>query len=337
MSSQTSSSRPATRAYMAVAICTILAACGKGESEPRPASQVAVKVNGEEITVHQLNQVLSRAGALSPEQSKVANRRALEQLVDQQLLLQKATQARLDRNPEVMAAIEASKRQILAQAYMEKAVAAAVARPGAEDVRKFYEARPELFSERRIFRLQEIAANVGSDKLPALAELIGKTRNLNDIQAFLRANDIKFNANAVTRPAEQLPQDVVPMLGRMKDGEIAALRSNGRFTIVQRVSAALAPLNLEEATPAIEQFLVQQKRTELAGAELRQLRQVAKLEYVGDFAPPAAPAAAANAVPSGAVAPTAAGGATAGAGPARPATEAGPLDSAIERGLKGLK
>ncbi|CAN0348502.1 unnamed protein product, partial [Phaeothamnion confervicola] len=257
-----------TRRLAMLTACLLVAACRKSGGDAMPASQVAVRVNDVEITVHQLNQVLSRAGALSPEQSKAASRRALDQLVDQQLLVQKASEAKLDRSPEVMAALDASRRQILAQAYMEKAVAGAVAKPGTDEVRKFYDARPELFAERRIYRLQELAANVGADKLPALAELIGKTKNLNDVVAFLRTNDIKFNAKSVVRPAEQLPLDALPMLAKMKDGEIAAMRTSGHLTIVQRVSAVLTPLNVEEATPYIEQFLATQKRNELAGAEI---------------------------------------------------------------------
>ncbi len=331
---KTSLNCSAARPLAVIVACLLVAACGKSAPDAKPASQVAVKVNDVEITVHQLNQVLSRAGALSPEQSKVASRRALDQLVDQQLLVQKATEAKLDRSPEVMAALDASRRQILAQAYMEKAVAGAVAKPGTDEVRKFYDERPELFAERRIYRLQELAANVGADKLPALAELIGKTKNLNDIVAFLRANDIKFNANSAVRPAEQLPLDTLPMLAKMKDGEIAAMRNSGRFTIVQRVSAALTPLSIEEATPYIEQFIATQRRNELASTELKQLRQSAKVEFVGEFAQQAAPATA-TAVPAGAVTPAAAGSVPAQAAASKPAASS--MDAAIEKGLKGLK
>ncbi|MBL8383993.1 MAG: EpsD family peptidyl-prolyl cis-trans isomerase [Burkholderiales bacterium] len=300
----------------ALAAALVLAACGKpGTDAAKAPSQVAARVDGVEITVHQINHALARAGRAAADDAKAAGRQALEQLVDQQLLVRKAIDAKLDRNPEVLAALDAARRQVLAQAYMERAVASGTAKPAPDEVRRFYDARPELFAQRSIYRLQEIVASVPEQLTQPLLELVGKTRNLNDIVAFLRRNDVRFNANSAVRPAEQLPLEVLPTLGRMKEGEIGALGGNGRVTIVQLVARLAAPQSPEEATPAIEQFLVSQKRGEVARAELMQLRAAAKLEYVGEFAAPAAPAATRT----------------------PPVAPAAATDSAIEKGLKGLR
>ena len=275
-------------ASLAVLIaCLGLAACGKPGGEAKSASQVAVKVNADEITVHQVNQALARAGRIAPEQLETVSRQALEQLVDQQLLIQKALEAKLDRNPEIMSALDAARRQILAQAYMERTVAAGVVRPGPDELRAAYDAKPELFAERRIYRLRKNVAAVDGEPARELIALAGKTRNLNEIVTFLRSKDIKFNANSAVRPAEQLPLEALPALARMKDGDIAAQGGNGRVTIVQRVAAQLVPYSIEEAAPLIEQLMQNQKRGELAGAHLKQLRESAKMAYVGEFAQPA--------------------------------------------------
>ena len=102
----------------ALALVVLLAACG-GDDKKKPASQVAAKVNREEISVHQINAVLSRAGRLSPEQTEKASRDVLEKLIDQELAVQKAIEKKVDRDPNVMQMIEAGRRQILAQAYLE--------------------------------------------------------------------------------------------------------------------------------------------------------------------------------------------------------------------------
>jgi hypothetical protein len=49
------------------------------------------------------------------------------------------------------------------------------------------------------------------------------------------------------------------------------------------VRAEDAPLNETQAAPLIEQFLAGRKRLELAAAEVRRLREVATIEYAGEF------------------------------------------------------
>jgi hypothetical protein len=136
----------------------------------------------------------------------------------------------------------------------------------------------------------------------------------------------------------------------MKDGDVTVLESRNNVAIVQLVASQESPRDREEAKPQIEQFLLAQARTAKAGAEMKRLRDTAKLEYLGQFATApvkaagkdvAAAAAGADspaaAVPAGAapaaVSP-AAGGKPGGAG-----TEAAAAtgDDAIAKGLRGLR
>ena len=71
-----------------------IAGCGNKDAEkPKPATQIAAKVNSGEISVHQLNYVLTRtpgAGAVSPETAPKLRREVLDRLVDQELAVEKA-------------------------------------------------------------------------------------------------------------------------------------------------------------------------------------------------------------------------------------------------------
>ena len=55
---------------MALVIVAAGASCGRTEGK-KAASQVAAKVNGQEITVHQINDLLARQ-SISPEQADAA-------------------------------------------------------------------------------------------------------------------------------------------------------------------------------------------------------------------------------------------------------------------------
>jgi hypothetical protein len=65
----------------------------------------------------------------------------------------------------------------------------------------------------------------------------------------------------------------------MSAGENAVFEA----TEVQLLEAEAAPLSEAQATTLIEQFLAGRKRLELAAAEVRRLREVATIEYAGEF------------------------------------------------------
>jgi hypothetical protein len=49
------------------------------------------------------------------------------------------------------------------------------------------------------------------------------------------------------------------------------------------MTAENAPLSEAQASPVIERFLAGRKRLELAVAEVRRLREMATIEYAGEF------------------------------------------------------
>jgi EpsD family peptidyl-prolyl cis-trans isomerase len=305
----------------------LLAACGSESGGEKKATQVAAKVNTDEVTVHQINAALPRLNNPTPEQAKAASKQVLERLVDQQLFIQKAMEAKLDRDPLVMTAIENSKREILARAWLERAMAAA-AKPTPDEIKAFYGKHPELFAERRVYQLQEVSLQVNQEQAAALGTALKGMKTLNDVVAYAKANNIPASANNSVRAAEQLPMEFAARIQTMKDGEIIAVPGKGGVAVVQIARSQSQPLTEEKATPFIEQFLQNKARMEVAQNELKALRAAAKIEYMGDFAKAAAETPAAEAAPAPSAAEQA--GQT-------PAPAAGNSQDFIEKGLSGLK
>jgi len=240
----------------------LLAGCQRADAG-RSAATVLAKVNGTEISAQQ-----------------VASAQALESVIDRELLVQKALASGLERDPDVAQSIDNARRQVLAQAYIDKFPKA---KPSAEEVRAFYAENPALFGARRIYRLQELVVSAPAELVDVLRAEAARLQDMEQVAAWLRSRNARFSGAALTQAAEQLPLSQLPQLARMKAGEIAVFPAPLGASVVQLVHAEPAPLSEQQAAPLIEQFLAGRKRLELAAAEVRRLRESARIEYVGDF------------------------------------------------------
>jgi EpsD family peptidyl-prolyl cis-trans isomerase len=281
--------RGGARRLALVAGAALLVACGGGDKGSNPT---AARVNKDEITVNQVNLALQQQRGLKPEQADAAGRQVLERLIDQQLALQKADDLKLDRDPRVVLQIEAARREILARAYAEK-VGETAPKPTPEEIRKYYDEKPALFRDRRIYSIQEIAIEASPAQLPELREKLAASNNINEFVEFLKAKELRFNGNQTVRAAEQLPLNSLDTFARMKDGQALIVPTATGAQVVVLAGSRSQPVGEEQARPAIEQYLLNERKRKLVEDDVKALRAAAKLEYVGKFAEPAASAPAA--------------------------------------------
>ena len=295
---------------------TALSACGSKDSKAA-ATQVAAKVGSEEISIHQINQILSRtntAGA-TPEAVKAMSRDVLEKLIDQQLAVEQATDAKLHRSPEVVAQIEAAKRDILARAYVQQ-LTSALPKPTPDETKKYYAEQPLLFSQRRIFNVQEMVMPAAAGVEDQLRAQASAGKSMEDIAAWLKGQSIEFKSGSATRAAEQIPLNMLAQVSALKDGQTTVLTTAQGITVLHLVASQSQPLAQADALPRIEQFLTNQRASAAVSAKLKDLRAATTIAYMGEFAKPdgTAPATA----------------------PAAPASSAD-AKTAIEKGVAGLK
>lgn len=270
-------------ALFVAASLALAGGCGSDDKK-RPATQVAAKVNADEITVHQVNGALANAGNVAPESAEAVKRQVLERLVDQRLAVQQAIHKKLDRSPAVQQALEASRAEILARAYLNQ-VASSKAKPTAEDVRKYYVENPALFAQRRLFSLEEIAleggdANVASE----LSSRIAKGRPQKETTDWLEARGVKFAFSRGVRAAEQLPLEILPRLHAAKDGELVVVGAGSSHRVIRIVASKSEPVDEATAAARIEQFLFNRRAADAIAQDMKQLRAGAEIQYVGEFA-----------------------------------------------------
>lgn len=268
---------------------SLLTGCGKDE-DVKLATQVAARVNSEEITVHQVNYFLARHQSVTPEAVPQAKREILDRLIDQHLARQKAIESKLDRTPNVMQAIEGAKSEILARAYLEK-VAAALPKPAPWETQKYYSEHPELFAQRRLFDLEEFNFVAKDDLVAGLREQVSRARSMGEISDWLQSRKVNFVVNNGVRAAELISLEILPKLQAMKVGQIQLIEAGGgRLQVVRVIASKSEPVDEATATPRIQQFLLNRRASELIAKEMKQIKEQAKIEYVGEFAGGAAAA-----------------------------------------------
>ena len=268
----------------------LLMACG--DKKDSAASQAAATVNKQEISVHQIGLLLQQQRGLKPEQTEPASRQILERLIDQELAVQKAEELKLDREPRVLQQIDAAKREIIARAYLEK-VADAAPKATPEEVKKFYTEKPALFSERRVYTLQEIAIEAKPEQLQLLRDKLAAAKNVNEFVEFLKANDFRFAGNQAVRAAEQLPLANLDSFARMKDGQAIVSVVPPGLQVVVLAGSRTQPVAEEQARQVIEQYITNDRKRKLMEDDIKAMRAAANITYVGKFAEGAASAAAA--------------------------------------------
>ena len=310
----------------------LLTACGDKKGN-HAETQVVAKVNGDEISVHQINFAMSRLGTIQKGKEAEDSKQVLKGLVDQQILVQHALDKKLDRNPNVLQAIEASKRQILAQAFLEQVLQQLV-KPTDAEIHDYYVKAPDLFASRRIYRFSEISMTGGTAQIDKVKQLLSGAKSLEEFAGKLRTENIAFKTASGIKAAEELPLALLPKFSKMKNGEVAIIPTSDSLNVLQLQDSKDQPLTEQQAKPVIENFLLGQKRKALLEMEMKKLRDTAKVEYLGAYADLGKAGQSPAAAQSVAAQPAAAVNTV--VPEVEPGKPAPAKDSHVEKGLSGL-
>jgi len=305
------------RARVGATMLTVLAATlSVGCSQKKEAassdagSEVVAKVNGEDLTASQLTIALQKQRGMRPDAGDAASRQVLDQLIDEQIVAQKAVAAKLDKDPKVVQQIEAARRDILARRFIEQAAETA-GKPSDDAVQKFYDSRPALFGQRKIYSLQRTDIQAPEERRAEVVAHVQSLKTPAELADWLKSQKLASTTRQEQEAAEQLPSSVQEKLATMKDGESMVVGSQGAIIALTLISSASSPKTLAEVRPTIEQVLSSQGRRELIMNLQKTIRDGAKVEYQGRFAAlPSTGGAAAMPVPAPAPAPVAASAAS---------------------------
>ena len=263
-------------------ILASLVACTDDQSQVSAPGQVAAVVNGEEISIYQLEEALHQSGLIGDEKGKQALPQLLNRLIEQSLIIQQAKKDKLERDPGVMMALEVSKRQILTEEWLQRKMKA-VKKPGNQEIDEFYSAHPELFEKHKLFQLKELVLDTSVISQKKIDLMIDSTDDVNILEQNLEANKIPFTVNMSTMMAEQLPMDRLSLLSSVPFGRYIKVTGDNSILIQGVLSTKETPIEKAKAAVLIESYLYNQERKKKADAIIKKLHDSAKIKYLGEF------------------------------------------------------
>ena len=261
-----------------LAVLPILNACGHRSTEG-DATQVIARVDDAEISMWQYNHALQRAGVTLP--SPAVKKELAAKLVDRELALQAALAAKIDRQPEVMLQLDEARRDVLAWAEQ---TARDASRPDDNTAARYFKEHPELFSERRIYRLREAALPADLKQLDEVKSRLLAGMSMDQVTTWLRSQQVSFNEQRVIRAAEQLPIEALPRLQAASEGQAVFFETPRGVLLYQVLGVESAPVSWENARPIILDYLRRQAGKHVVQSESDRLRKAARISYLGDYA-----------------------------------------------------
>jgi peptidyl-prolyl cis-trans isomerase C len=243
--------------------------------------QVVAVVNGEEVSLSELNGELQRVGANGGDK-KVIQAAALQSLIDRKLLVQAARERGIDKDPEYLQQQRRANDELMI-GMLGKQVTKNVPVPSSADVDKYIASHPEMFGQRTIYALDQIqfAAPEDRSKLKALEV----DHSLDEVASTLSQMQIKFGRQKGMMDSAQTPPALIKQITSLPPTEPFVLASGGRVVVSVIADKKVQPLDGDNARQLATQVMRRDAVQDIAKKQVKQARDSAKIEYQPGFSP----------------------------------------------------
>lgn len=305
-----------------LALAALLAGCNK--EKDKPSGQVVATVNGEDITIHELNSELAQARAPADTPRKTVEQVVLARVIERKMLADAARERSLDKNPAYLLAERRADEGLLVQA-LQADIAAKVPAATREAAQKYIEAHPDQFGQRKVFVIDQIQflrpANI--------ADLgLGPAKTMDDVVQLLKTAKIDFRRAGTTIDAltvnPLLVGEITRIIARNPD-EVFMFADQPQgapapvMFVNKVVETRIVPFTGEPAITAAQQLISRENVQKALLDNLKTFTAAAKskITYAAGYGPPPAPKAT----------PVIPGAQTTPGGPAGTTPAAGALDA----------
>lgn len=263
-----------------VCMAIFLSGCDK-----KPEGQVAAVVNGDEITLQEINTEIGNANIPAGTDSKEVQRAALQRIVERRLLAQSAKEDGLDKTPEYLIRSRQINDALLVQLLGQRAEKSFEV-PDQQAINKYMAENPSMFAGRKMYVVDRIQFGLPSDV--AQLKTLESAHSMEEVAKTLNGLGIKFERGAAKMDSAQLGQQRLDQILALPAGEPFVIPENGMVTVaVITGESPLAGSSAEMAAMAT-QALRRKALTTSLEQRLKQARAKGEIKYQPEFAPKSA-------------------------------------------------
>lgn len=258
-----------------------LAGCKKAAT-----GQVVAVVNGDEITLPELNAELAGVN-LPPGVDKTKVRAAaLQRIVERHLVAQQAKADGLDRDPDYLIRQRQLNDTLLVELFAKKA-RDTIAVPDRAAVDRFIATNPAAFGGRVIFAVDQL-------RIPpqdaAFVQSLKGLKTLDAMVAMLKGRGIQFERSPTRIDSAQVDPATLAQVKALPAGEPFVVAVPQGITASVITGREAAPMVPERAQAAAAQLVRNQNLGKLLEGRLKEMKAKAKITYQPGYAPPPATA-----------------------------------------------
>ncbi|SEH18224.1 peptidyl-prolyl cis-trans isomerase, EpsD family [Sphingopyxis sp. YR583] len=265
---------------IALTLATLsVAGCGK-----EATGQVAAVVNGEEITLQEINAELGSTAIPDGVDKKAVQQAALQRIVERRLLAQAARDDELDKTPDYLLR-ERQLRDALLVQLMGQRAERSLKVPEQQEIDKFIADNPVMFGNRKQLMVDRIqfALPKNPDQLKALED----DHSMDAVAARLQQMGIEFRRDNTQVDSAALGQQRLQQIQALPAGEPFVIPENGVVTVGVITGERAEPVSPANARPIAVQAIRNKQLTDTIQQRLKQSRAAAEIEYQPGFAPAA--------------------------------------------------
>jgi peptidyl-prolyl cis-trans isomerase C len=253
-----------------MALLALTAAC----HDQAPAGQVLAIVNGEEITIPELNAEARARGLVIGSDVRV-RQALLQELINRRLLAQTARNEGLDRTPDYILQSRRAAEITLVQELTEVAGHGA-RQPTPQQLSAFIAANPQAFGERQVVTVEQMSlpGPVQPDKVAAVAA----ATSLEQGAAALGNPALASSKAMQTWDTARLDRDSADKLAKAPTYQLLLLHPPGSgWLVTRKISATPAPIPPDQQAAAALALIRAQESQQVAASLLNRARSTARI------------------------------------------------------------